>query len=245
LDIERIQHVLASEDSIFVESGSTLAYCMLSVIDNREKYRPGGRPLKVCTNNVAVYMMLLFGKGFDPVLLPGKPDNPYAATFGDITEEGGHGNLIPTFLRDNGVKVLFTTASYLDIDYGPHVSSVQNHTMKRILNEYASSSPDRTNVFVIVAEKVNRDVAEKSIDPKCKLIFDPHRTENVAGKQQVLSDVAREWRAHLRKPTNYIIAGSANATGVASELTAFEDAHEMKPFTLHPGRGVLAKFRSE
>jgi hypothetical protein len=97
---------------------------MLSVIDRFASDSARRVPLRVCTNNVAVYMMLLFQERFRPVLLDGRPNNPYAATFGDIDENGNHRDAIIEFLESNNVNVLFTTASYLDLDYGPHVSSV-------------------------------------------------------------------------------------------------------------------------
>ena len=56
---------------------------MESLVDALRELRPDceSRPLKVCTNNIIVYMLLIFEPHFRPVLLPGDPSNPYA-TFG-------------------------------------------------------------------------------------------------------------------------------------------------------------------
>lgn len=244
LDVEIVQHVLAKEESIFVESGSTLAYCMLSVIDRFGADFARRKPLRVCTNNVAIYMMLLFQEGFRPVLLNGRPNNPYAATFGDIDEDGRHGHAIAEFLEKNKVNVLFTTASYLDIDYGPHVSSVQNHAMKRILNDYANASNERKNIFVIVAEKINRGVMANAIRPECKLIFDPNRRENIADDADALEEISSAWRAHVEKDGNYLISGSSNPALSTSELEDFARRHGMGLLKSSPGNGLLLKLPS-
>jgi hypothetical protein len=52
--------------------------------------------------------------------------------------------------------------------------------MKRILNDYASASENSKNIFVIVAEKIDRGVREKVIKPECELIFDPERRERTS-----------------------------------------------------------------
>jgi len=244
LDVEIVQHVFAQEDSIFVESGSTLAYCMLSVIDRFAGDFAHRKPLRVCTNNVAIYMMLLFQEGFRPVLLDGRPNNPYAATFGDIGEDGRHGDKITEFLEENKVNVLFTTASYLDLDCGPHVSSVQNHAMKRILNDYADASDKRKNIFVIVAEKINRDVMANAINPECKLIFDPHRRGNIAAAADVLDEIKAEWSTHVEKDGNYLISGSSNPALNTSELEDFARRHRMGLHKSSPSGGLLLKLPS-
>jgi DeoR/GlpR family transcriptional regulator of sugar metabolism len=240
LNIKIVQDVLKEEESIFIESGSTLAYCMLSIIEDISKYRNPKKPrLRVCTNNVAIYMMLLFQDHFEPVLLPGKPDNPYAATFADINENGQHGDEIYNFLEANRVNVLFTTASYLDIDYGPHVGSVQNHAMKRILNDYARKDENRKNIFVIVAEKINQDVKEGKIDKKCKLIFDPDRTEEVVKNSEVLERTKRAWEEYLRMPQNHIIAGSNDTNLCSSKIESFRNQHQIDPYILQNGTGSI------
>jgi hypothetical protein len=244
LSIELVQHVLASEDSIFIESGSTLAYCTLSIMDNIQRFRTSGKPLRVCTNNVAIYMMLLFRDLFEPVLLPGKPNNPYAATFADIEEDGRHRDAVKSFLEENGVNVVFSTASYLDIDYGPHVGSVQNHAMKRILNQY-TSAPGHMNIFVIVAEKINRDVKNGKIDKKCKLIFDSDRTENVLENQAVLEKTKKDWEAHLNSSNKYyIVSGSTDTSLCTSKLDELCRQHNLPPFALSDSEGAIFKLPS-
>lgn len=245
INIELVQNILSSEDSIFIESGSTLAYCMLSIIENISKSHTSEKPLRVCTNNVAIYMMLLFQEHLVPVLLPGRPNNPYAATFGDIDENGNHGDLIKDFLEEHKVNVLFTTASYLDIEYGPHVGSIQNHAMKGILNDYSKdTNHNRKNIFVIVAEKINRDVSDKKIDAKCKLIFDPARTENVLLNSEVLDKTKRSWEDHLRNSNNYIISGSSDASICTSKIDEFMRQHKTQAFLLPIDGGLIFKLPS-
>ena len=88
------------------------------------------------------------------------------------------------FLSDNQVTALFTTASFLDIQYGPHISSPKNHVMKRILNDYADKHKC-SNVMVIAAEKINSDVTEQKIGGKCILIFDSTQTSNICNDMEM------------------------------------------------------------
>jgi hypothetical protein len=243
LDIEIVQRVLRKEESIFIESGSTLAYCMLSIIDNISRFR--NAPLRVCTNNVAIYMMLLFEANFIPVLLPGKPDNPYAATFGDIDKDGKHGDGVVTFLKENKVKVLFTTASYMDVDYGPHVSSSQNHALKRILNEYASvPGISRRNICVIAAENINRAVKDSQIAKNCKLIFDPEGREDILLYSQALAQDKQAWEAHLQNPNNYIIAGSNDEVKCLGVLDDFVKQHDLQLYRFSVDTGIIYQMSS-
>lgn len=240
LNISLIQYILTMEDSIFIESGSTLAYCMLSIIRKIRDYRTSPKTLRVCTNNVAIYMMLLFEERFIPVLLPGKPNNPYAATFADIKMDGSHSGEIIKFLKENEVKILFTTASYLDIDYGPHVSSTQNHSMKRILNEYANSLGDEgVNIFVIAGEKINQDVKNQQIDRKCKLIFDEKGTEDVLHHPDVLEKSKQEWATHIRRPNNYIISGSYDVDKCVSALDDLQSKYDIDSYKLTSEGGLV------
>jgi len=235
---------LRTEDSIFIESGSTLAYCMLQMIDNIQELRPNceAHPLRVCTNNIGIYMILLFEKYFDPILLPGKPDNQYGATFADIIGRGqDDGEDVNRFLAENKVTALFTTASFLDISYGPHVSSERNHAMKRILNDYANEHRYR-NILVITAEKINDDVANEKIDADCKLIFDRRGTSNVVTDRETLEETQKEWEEQLRRANNYIITGSHRGDLCLSARDAFCKIHHfMQPFSLEFSNGCIVK----
>jgi len=243
-DLEIVQDILWSEDSIFVESGSTLACCMLPMIDRIQELRPDceRKPLRVCTNNISIYMILLFEKHFEPILLPGKPDNQYGATFADITGSGrDDGKAVRDFLRENEVTALFTTASFLDVEYGPHVSSERNHAMKRILNSYANDNKC-TNILVIAAEKVNDDVAKGVIKPDCKLIFDRECTPNVAHNEGALERTRKEWGKHLRLANNYIAAGSYKKDLGWAARDLFCRANDfIQPFSVEFGDGCIVK----
>jgi hypothetical protein len=241
---EIVQDILREKDTIFIESGSTLAYCMLRIIDDIQKYRPDceSRPLRVCTNNIGIYMILLFEKYFEPVLLPGKPDNQYGATFADATGIGPNdGQEVRRFLDVNNVEALFTTASYLDIVYGPHVSSERNHAVKRIFNEYANEN-ECENILVITAEKINDDVTDGNIDENCKLIFDRRCTSIVLTEKTVLDEARYKWEEHLRRSSNIVITGSHSKDLCQSAINAFCNAHPyMRPFPIDFGDGSIVK----
>ena len=253
LDVQEIFEILQKEDSIFIKSGSTLAYCMLQIIDNIKELRTDidtneTRHLRVCTNNIGIYILLLFEKYFDPILLPGKPDNQYGATFADINEyEPGDANRVLEFLSENKVTALFTTASNLDIEYGPHVSSPENYAMKRILNEYANKH-NYPNIMVISAGKINKNVSECKLDEHCILIFDGKHTanicEDVAENKIILEEVKKAWDDHLRKGNNYIITGSDDKNSCYSILKELSSTkYFMDVFPLDLDGGHLAKFR--
>ena len=238
LQIPIVQRIIDSDDTIFIESGSTLAYCVLSLIECIEKKRKSDKPLHVCTNNVAIHMMLLFHKNIDSILLPGKPDNPYAATFGDIMNDGSHKDMVNEFLKEHDVKVVISTASFLDIDYGPHVSSDQNHAIKRMLNEYTTMN-NLTNIFIIAAEKINQDVTNACIAPNCLLIFDKTRTRDVLKHDEVLKKSKIEWEMHIRNLNNIIVTGSNDKNNIKI-IECFERMHNMSSFDIEIKDGFLS-----
>lgn len=206
-----VRDVLDTQNSIFIESGSTLAYCILNIIKEIKTIRENfeTRPLRVCTNNISIFMLLLFERYFIPKLLPGNPSgDPYGATYAIVgADTEVNTELVNAFLIENEVTAFFTTSSYVDITYGPHVSSKNNYSIKRILNEYAVQH-NHINIHVIVSEKINEDVTEKKIAPKCKLIFDANCTENIINNEKVLNDTKRAWEKHIDNENNYIISAS-------------------------------------
>ena len=205
-----VQRVIATHNSIFIESGSTLSYVLLAIIDNYETLRPDRkeRPLQICTNNIIVYILLLFVKHINPLLLKGDPTNVYGATFGkEHANDECDESAVIAFLKQNKVTALFTTASFLDIKYGPHVGSATNHKIKRILFQYAHDH-NCENFFVIAAEKVNNDVeTKKQLKPECKLIFDPDGTFVHAAKLPN-EPVMQKWERFMSRQTNFLVFGS-------------------------------------
>jgi len=167
------------------------------------------RPLRVCTNNIIVYVLLLFAKHVEPVLLPGDPSNSYGATFGRLhRNDACDSKAVMEFLKQNNVKALFTTASFLDLQYGPHVGTEPNHQIKRTLNEYAAKN-GCAHFFVIAAEKITNDVTDKKLATTCKLIFDDTGNhENPQAKEKARNG----WHDFMSNEKNFIITGSARKT---------------------------------
>jgi len=203
-----IHEVIMEHECIFIESGSTLSYVALGIIDAVHELRPDrrNRPLKVCTNSILVYILLLFEPHIRAVLLPGDPTNPYGATFG---KPGSNESCDPTavrkFLEENKVTAMFTTASVLDIKYGPHVGSSPNQQIKDIFVEYGREHTSCLNFFVIAAEKINNLVAETGLGNACNLVFaPPHETIST----EIQNSAEAGWRDFMSRPTNYIITGS-------------------------------------
>jgi hypothetical protein len=156
-----------------------------------------------------------------------------------------HGDGVVTFLKENKVKVLFTTASYMDVDYGPHVSSSQNHALKRILNEYASvPGISRRNICVIAAENINRAVKDSQIAKNCKLIFDPEGREDILLYSQALAQDKQAWEEHLQNPNNYIIAGSNDEVKCLGVLDDFVKQHDLQLYRFSVDTGIIYQMSS-
>ncbi|MBT3879204.1 MAG: hypothetical protein HON76_15715 [Candidatus Scalindua sp.] len=158
--LQVVQEVLNKDDSIFIESGSTLALIIFPLINSIKEIRSDykNRPLKICTNNIIIYIFLLFQEYIQPVLLPRMSTNSYGATFGDPHKANYcDTGAVKEFLETNNVTTLFTAASVLDITYGPHVSSNANHDIKRIFNEYSVKEKHK-NILIICGENVNNQV---------------------------------------------------------------------------------------
>ena len=216
LKIEAIQKVIRNENAIFIESGSTMSYIILPLIDNLIEYRPKNKgKLKICTNNVLIFMLLLFEENINPVLLKGVPKNKYGATFGvegekDICKKK---NVI-AFLKKHEVKVLFTAASVMDLKYGPHVSSVANQQLKSAVFEYFKDTPDCENFTFIVAEKINNDIEEIRLSNECRLVFNTKGHDEFENSR---SSVEFLFRDTLNNQRNHIITAS-------TEIKVFEEA---------------------
>ncbi len=215
-----LERVIEERRTIFIESGSTFAYLILPLIDyvknlhqNTGDYGDRSSPLTICTNNVIIYIILLFEEAFAPFLLPGKPTNQYAATFGDpIKTDMFSENETRKFFEHHNVTTILSTASFLDINYGPHVSSLPNWQMKRFLNKY-SSDKNIKNIFVITSEKINNNVYDSKVMQDCKLIFSEAGNEPPSCKNlstDALDRVKVTFRNFLAKDNNFIITASAD-----------------------------------
>lgn len=206
-----VRSILRNENSIFVESGSTLAYLILDLVRHLKDARPPSKkPLTICTNNIAIYMFLLFEEHIAPVLLPGKPTNQYGATFGDSNQsETCNPDAVRSFLAKHEVTTFLTTASYLDLDFGPHVSSAANYEMKQILNKYALENNCK-NIFIITGEKIDSNVSKKNIGSDCKLIHDNSAGSTSNFSEESLEKVRAAFLQHLHNKNNFIISGSSD-----------------------------------
>jgi hypothetical protein len=216
LDIPTIREVIKNNDSIFIESGSTLSYVALSIIDQLKELRPRDRDrsLKICTNNIIIYVMLLFEKYIDPVLLPGDPSNEYGATFGaphECNECNEH--TVRQFLTDNKVTAMFTTASFMDFQYGPHVGSAPNQRIKGVLFDFAQSNKI-DNYLVIAADKINNDVMEQKTKPTCRLILGQNGKPITYDDLDYLDRAKQNWAKFMKSPYNHILTGSPNTQAV-------------------------------
>lgn len=77
-----------SERSLFIESGSTLAYLTLELV--KQPYIRGLKdPLRITTNNILVDFLMVYCKQASAYLLEGTPVGRYGATYGEhgATEE--------------------------------------------------------------------------------------------------------------------------------------------------------------
>ena len=250
-----LEHVIDEGKPIFIESGSTYAYLILQLIDyvnnlrqNENAYQLKKKPLVVCTNNVSIYIILLFEEWFSPFLLPGKPTNQYAATFGDPIKTDIFSEIeAQKFLDHHKVTTLLSTASFLDIKYGPHVSSLPNWQMKRFLNKYSTEKKCR-HIFVITSDKLNNNVYNHAVKENCKLIFhEPDREEEelVSYKnlsKEDLEKVHLNFKNFLTSENNYIITASADKKLCEGQVNAlmnnFSDI--LKRWTVDFDKGLLA-----
>src|SRR5258708_2296151 len=74
--------------NIFFESGSTYAYLAQDYVDAlRNLPQTDSLPQTVFTNNILVYMLLIFQDKCIVRLYPGTPANKYGATFGNFARE--------------------------------------------------------------------------------------------------------------------------------------------------------------
>lgn len=210
-----VTRILNNRETIFIESGSTFSYLILPIIDyiKRQQNSNGnyGKPIVICTNNVIIYIILLFEKNIATYLLPGKPTNQYAATFGDSTNtEAFSAQETRKFFDRHHITSIFSTASFLDIEYGPHVSSYPNWEMKRFLNQYTMEKGLK-NIFVITSEKINNSVSDNKLRQDCKLIFSDISNDPTACPPPSLKDLEaakKEFIKHLNNDKNYIITAS-------------------------------------
>jgi len=239
LNVPMMESALQNRDIIFIESGSTFAYLILPLIEYVKKLENNGNglssfkdnPLTICTNNVIIYIILLFEEYFSPFLLPGKPTNQYAATFGDPKyTDRFNKEKTKQFFEEHKITTILSTASFLDISYGPHVSSHPNWQMKRFLNEY-SMEKNCKNIFVITSEKINDHVDEESVDQSCKLIFSEEKGEPVSCK--MLSDkdkekVKNQFKTFLNSKYNYIITASTDKNIASNQTNKLHSNHEDK-----------------
>lgn len=236
-----IKEIFLKEDSVFIESGSTLAYSLIGIIDNLTDIRlkQKHQPLNICTNNVLIYMILLFKEGVSPYLLIGRPTNGYGATFGDPEHSDTcNKTIVNQFLDEHKVTSMLTAASFLDLRYGPHVSSKANHQMKRCLNDYADKHKIK-NILVITTEKITNDVGDEKVSEDCKLIFDSNGLDNVTKQKDVLSRAEQSWKDHLSKSNNFLITGSVNATDSEDTIKKLQEIHGIKYFHHKTEKGYL------
>lgn len=224
-----IRDILRDNDSIFIESGSTLAYASLAIVEClRDIFHHRRKMILVCTNNIIVYILLLFEELIEPKLLPGLPTNAYGATFGDRTQSDScDTNAVKKFLDDNKVTALFTTASFISPKFGPHVSSKANHDIKIVLNDYATER-DFNNVLVISSEKIETttDIADFR-SKECKLIFDREGRNigDVLADDNIRSGVQSAWKSFLSKGHNSIMLGSDNSDATSRATHLLETEH--------------------
>ena len=206
----KMSEILKKNKSIFIESGSTLSYISLAILE----YTKNNQEItRVCTNNIIVYMLLLFEESIEPKLLPGFPNNAYGATFGD--RKNGDlcdANEVRRFLYDNHVTALFTTASFISARYGPHVSSSPNHNIKRTLSDYSIQN-DIENILIISAEKVQEANEVSDFNRDCKLIFDPEG-KNI--EEAFRNDLRRKkikdsWEKFIKNKNSKIFLGSEDS----------------------------------
>ena len=117
---------------IFIESGSTYAYLALSLAAFLKHRKPEEKS-NVITNNVLVYITLLFNKFVNAEIYPGTPLDKYGATYGnsDLPEE----KELRMILGD--VDLLLMAISGLSINFGLHVGSEVNARFKSALLKIA------------------------------------------------------------------------------------------------------------
>jgi len=230
-ELSIVKDILCEKESIFIESGSTLAYCMLNIIDKIKDIRE--KPLRVCTNNASIYMMLLYENSCIPKLFPGVPDNKYGATFGETKNQAE----VDKFLSDNRVEAIFATSSFFDLKYGPHVGSTENWNFKRFLNNY-SMKHCIMNFHVIVSEKI---VDGTNIGKDCKFIFDENGC-NFMENPKAMIKTKEEFKAFFRKKENVIITASYDKILYKERITAFRKEHlSLFPHEISPSESDIEK----
>lgn len=248
-----MERILQNRETIFIESGSTFAYFILPLIDyvknmeeninEHQSFR--NNPLTICTNNVIIYIILLFEEFFSPYLLPGKPTNQYAATFGDPKKNDRFNKeKTKSFFVDHNVTTILSTASFLDLTYGPHVSSYPNWQMKRFLNEY-SIEKKCNNIFVITSEKINNHVSENQVQQNCKMIFNEEEGESLSCEdlsEDQLLRIKENFRNHLKQDHHYIITASTDSGVCSHQANKFQKNHQdiQHKWTIKIEQGVLA-----
>jgi len=240
-DTQLVQEVLANEDSIFIESGSTLSYAAIAFVQHVKETRPD-RPLKICTNNIIVYIYCLFQEHIHAVLLPGSSTNSYGATFGDPLDPNScNRHAVRSFLVEHEVTTLFTTSSVLDAVYGPHVSSGANRDIKSVLSEYADEHRC-LNIHIVASEKVNTAIAEGKAHEECKLTFDERGS--AVGNTVRLNEVSALWREFLAKPHNCLLIGSDNRKVTKDAVRILQQHHPgLQPILSKQSSGLIALLR--
>ncbi len=125
------------------------------------------------------------------------------------------------FLKEHEVQAIFSTASVLDVKYGPHVSSTANWSIKRVLNDYCDRE-QVPNFFVVISENINCHVEEKKTDKDCKLIFSDSSAKSVLDDPKELKAVHSNFRKYLRNQQSYILTGSNNEPNCKQVINLFK-----------------------
>lgn len=221
LSIPGIHAIIRNSKSVFFESGTTLAYVFLSILENDRirniRYDFGNEneemnnKLNICTNNAIIHLITLFEDSINPNLLPGKPTNPYCATFGDINDPNNCDSLkVTEFFRSNEIEAFFTTASELDLNYGPHVSSIPNCKIKKLCADYIKENQKCSNIFLIASENINSNIEKKLQSKDCMLVFgNCEKTVDKMSKKE-LNDAKNGFESYLHNKNIKIIIGSPN-----------------------------------
>lgn len=185
--------------NVFIESGSTYAYLSLTLNDYFRNYWKPEPPRRiVSTNNILVFMVLVFQWRCRARLYPGTPAGQYGATYGtgyvtrssdpddpeflgiakDEMEHFLTGRAVATVAKksmtnDRGpsrfaTEVALLAVSKLHLSDGPHVGSLENVCFKHALLNFCRENQVPA-LLVIDSTKIETKYVK--VGDKCRMLY--------------------------------------------------------------------------
>jgi hypothetical protein len=241
--------------NLFIESGSTYAYMSLAINGYlNDRGQNGWHRRTVCTNNILVFMVMVFQPSCRARLYPGTPAGKYGASYGtgynivddrpefngiDRSEmehflegqaqqtiaEGAEG--LKSDDRRFGIEVALLAASKLHLKFGPHTGSNENICFKKALLQYCKDRRIPVLLFIDSSkiEFVGTEVAEN-----CRMLYSkddtsPYSPTDVAAVGESKSETGfDEFAADIAEGHLFLFVGYNKASEKPAEISALEEA---------------------